>query len=92
LSHESVILDISPFLNASFFLFFNDTKSIFHHDRHFAQMTGNQLSCCSSNQLSFTPSLLEHMGLHPLQDYKERRCQDQQKNMEELVHFLQEYT
>jgi hypothetical protein len=27
-----------------------------------------------------------------LQDYKERRCQDQQKNMEELVHFLQEYT
>jgi hypothetical protein len=32
------------------------------------------------------------MGLHPLQDYKERRCQDQPKNMEELVHFLQEST
>jgi hypothetical protein len=32
------------------------------------------------------------MGLHPLQDYKERRCQEQRKNMEELVSFLQEST
>jgi hypothetical protein len=32
------------------------------------------------------------MGLHPLQDYKERRCQDQRKNMEELVAILQEST
>jgi hypothetical protein len=40
LSHdESVVLDISPFPNASFFLFFNDTKSILHHDRHYAQIT-----------------------------------------------------
>jgi hypothetical protein len=26
-------------------LFFNDTKSIFHHDRHCQEMAGNQLSC-----------------------------------------------
>jgi hypothetical protein len=32
------------------------------------------------------------MGLHPLQDYKERLCQDQQNNMEELVAFVQEST
>jgi hypothetical protein len=36
-SHESVILDISPFPNASFFLFFYDTTSIFHHDRHYTE-------------------------------------------------------
>jgi hypothetical protein len=32
------------------------------------------------------------MGLHPLQDCKERRCHDQRRNKEELVHFLQEST
>jgi hypothetical protein len=32
------------------------------------------------------------MGLHPLQDYKERSCQDQYKKVEELVAFLQEPT
>jgi hypothetical protein len=40
LSHESVILDISLFPNASFFLFFHDTKSIFHHDRHYPRNGG----------------------------------------------------
>jgi hypothetical protein len=35
MSHESVILDISPFPNASFFLFFHDTKSIWNSDRHY---------------------------------------------------------
>jgi hypothetical protein len=34
LSHESVILDISASPNASF-IFFYDTKSIVHHDRHY---------------------------------------------------------
>jgi hypothetical protein len=35
LPHKSVILDLSPFPNASFFLFFNDSTSFLHHDRHF---------------------------------------------------------
>jgi hypothetical protein len=47
-SHESVVLDISPLPSASFFLFFYDTKSIFHHDRHY---TGNARS---STFLPFT--------------------------------------
>jgi hypothetical protein len=37
-------------------------------------------------------SLSKHMGLHWLQDYKERRCHDQGRNIEELVSFLQEPT
>jgi hypothetical protein len=36
-SHESVVLDISPFANASFFLFFYDTKSVSHHDWHYTE-------------------------------------------------------
>jgi hypothetical protein len=43
LPHESVALDIRPSPNASFFLFFNNTISIFHHDRHCQEMTGNQI-------------------------------------------------
>jgi hypothetical protein len=68
------------------------------------EMTGTQHSCCASNKIArkckqkywlptiaLASSLLKHMGLHPLQDDNERRCQDQPKNMEELVHFLQDF-
>ena len=69
------------------------------------EMTGNQHSCLSPSKIdqkckqdswlptiSFASFLLKHMGLHPLQDCKERRCHDQRRNKEELVSFLQEST
>jgi hypothetical protein len=75
--HKSVILDISPSTDSSFFLFFHDTKSILHNDRHFTEMKGNQHSCCASNKISheemqakklityhfFASFLLKHTGL-----------------------------
>jgi hypothetical protein len=50
LSNEFVALDISPSPNASFVLLFNDTKSIFHHERYCQEMTGNQLNCHFTQQ------------------------------------------
>jgi hypothetical protein len=48
---------------------------------HPAKSTKNARHESCLPTISFASSLSEHMGLHPLQDYKERRCQDQQKNM-----------
>jgi hypothetical protein len=73
------------------------------------EMTGNQLSChftqenrlkMNGKKIDYLPSspllsVLQHMGLHPLQDCKERRGLERNKNitkLEELVHFLQEST
>jgi hypothetical protein len=69
------------------------------------ELTGSQHSCLSSAKstksathesclptISFASSISKHMGLHLLQDSKERRCQHQRKKMEELVAFLQEST
>jgi hypothetical protein len=87
--------------------FFHDTKCIFHHDWHYPEMAGNQLSCHFTQEsrpkmqvkkvdyLSFLSSSLvcNHIWLpHLLQDCKERRCQDQNKKLEVLVGFLHKST
>jgi hypothetical protein len=84
------------------FCSFGDTKSILHHDRHYPEMAGNQPSChyAQENRLkisiwqeswlptiSFASSLSKHMELYPLQDCKERRCQEKRKNMEKWYIF-----
>jgi hypothetical protein len=68
-------------------------------------MTGNQiipLHAAKSTEndwqenwlptISFASSLLEYMGLHPLQYCKERRCQWSKKEQGDIVAFLQEST
>ena len=69
------------------------------------ELTGNQHSCLSSNKItrkckqkswlptiSFASSLLKHMGLHPLQDCKERRCQWWKEEQGDPVAILQDFT
>jgi hypothetical protein len=88
-SHESVVLDISPSKNSSFIMFFPWYKIYFSSwpalpqkwqvmnitAVHPTKSIGNaskKVDYLPSSQLS---SLCNHMGLHPLQDCKERRCQ-----------------
>jgi hypothetical protein len=50
----------------------------------------------SGKKIDYLPSPLLHSlqshGIASVADYKERLCQDQQNNMEELVAFVQEST